>query len=95
MARACSPAPAVGRDGIVAWFETNHGPRRRGKHVGANTVVDVDGDRAVVVSDFVFYGWKDARLLVRGAGRYHDALVRVDDGWRFVRREAELAAPAE
>ena len=63
-------------------------PERRGLHVGANAIIDVEGDTARAVSDFVFMrreGTPDP--IVKFVGRYADEFVRTRDGWRFRRRE--------
>jgi len=67
-------------------------PERRGRHLTMNPVVDIDGDAARVVSDFLFFGRDpgapiDAPPELRYVGRYHDDLVRSDLGWQFRRRE--------
>ena len=90
---AFGPKVATGRDALVAWFDENHPPHRRGKHVTVNTVVDVDGDRASARSDFVFLRHIDGALTIEAAGRYRDRLVRIDGRWMIVRRDAELMAP--
>lgn len=85
---------ATGRDAIVRWFEANQPPERRGKHITANAVIDVDGGRAEVRSDYVFLTFVDGTLAPALAGRYHDQLRRVGGRWLFERREARpLAAP--
>ena len=48
---------ATGRAELATWFEGRQPPHRRGKHVSVNPVVDVDGDRADVVSDYLFVRW--------------------------------------
>ena len=85
-----------GRAAIARWYrETQGDPGRRGKHITSNVVSDIDGDRATVVSDFVFLRF-DGGLLVPGTvGRYRDSMVREADGWRFARREIDILQPPE
>jgi 3-phenylpropionate/cinnamic acid dioxygenase small subunit len=86
---------ATGRDAIVHWFDENHPPERRGKHVCVNPLIDVDGGRATVVSDFLFLRFIDGTLTTKFVGRYRDAFVRVDGEWRIERRDiALLEAPS-
>lgn len=71
----------------------------RGKHLCANSVIDVDGDRARVVSDFVKLrpaaGAEGAGgYEIQVMGRYEDDLRRVDNEWRFARRDVRLPGDA-
>jgi 3-phenylpropionate/cinnamic acid dioxygenase small subunit len=79
---------ATGPVAIVAVIAGLQTPERRGLHVGANAIVDVEGDTARSESDFVFMrreGGPDP--IVKFIGRYIDSFVRTRDGWRFRRRE--------
>ncbi|MEJ7583939.1 MAG: nuclear transport factor 2 family protein [Acidimicrobiales bacterium] len=73
-----------GRDAIRAAVEPNQQAEQRGRHLLSEPVIDIDGDRAVVTTDYAFVSRK---LVVSSAGRYHDVLVRSDDRWRFASRE--------
>lgn len=84
----------TGRPALAAWFAERQSAERRGKHLTTNTVVDIDGDRAVAVSDFVFVIVTRDGVKPTMTGRYHDSLTRVDGLWLFARREATLLAPA-
>ena len=66
-------------------------------HVTVDATVEVDGDRATqdVTLLVVNRPAPDApsearRSKVQRSGRYHDELVRTEDGWRFARRTAFL-----
>jgi len=79
---------ATGPAAITAMIGALQTPERRGIHVGANVIIDVEGDTARAVSDFVFIrreGTPDP--IVKFVGRYADQFVRTRDGWRFRRRE--------
>ena len=79
---------AIGPAAIVAMISALQTPERRGLHAGVNAIIDVDGDTASAVSDFVFMrreGTPDP--IVKFVGRYADQFVRTRDGWRFRRRE--------
>ena len=79
---------ATGPAAIAATISALQTPERRGIHAGVNAIIDVDGDTARAVSDFVFMrreGTPDP--IVKFVGRYHDRFVRTRDGWRFRRRE--------
>jgi uncharacterized protein (TIGR02246 family) len=84
-----------GRDAIRDAVEAMQPPERRGRHLTMNAVVDLDGDTAHVVSDFLFFG-RDPGASAEGTadlrylGRYHDDFVRSDAGWQFRRREIEF-----
>ena len=84
---------ATGPDALLRWFEKNQPPHRRGKHLTVNTLVDIDGDRARAVSDFVFLRWIGGALTVEATGKYRDALVRIAGHWKIERRDTELLLP--
>jgi 3-phenylpropionate/cinnamic acid dioxygenase small subunit len=85
-----------GRAAIVAWYETAQGhPKQRGKHLTANVVCDVEGDRASVVADFAWLRFSKGQLVPGTIGRYVDELVRGTDRWRFERREIQLLRAPE
>jgi hypothetical protein len=83
---------ATGPVAIVAVIAGLQTPERRGLHVGANAIIDVEGDTACSASDFVFMrreGGPDP--IVKFIGRYIDRFVRTSDGWRFRRREVRFS----
>jgi len=63
----------------------------RGKHVTLNSSIEVRGDEATVLSDFVFLAFDPdgSTWRVFAAGRYEDLMVR-QDRWRFRRRRDML-----
>lgn len=79
----------IGRERLRRWFERNQSP---GKHVTTNSVIELDGDRARAVSDYVFLAVIDGRLTATLAGRYDDELQRIDGRWRLHRR---IVAPMQ
>jgi hypothetical protein len=72
--------------------------RDEGKHLCLNSIIDVDGDRALVSSDFVKLdpGASGRGLVIGTAGRYVDELVRMDGSWFIARRDVFIqgGAPA-
>lgn len=72
-----------GRDATKGFIVKGQPPEHRGKHICFNSVIDVDGNRASAVTDYIFIG-KDKAII--SAGRYHDVLVRDPDRWRFAER---------
>lgn len=82
----------TGRDALERWFERAQPPQRRGKHLTTNAIIDVDveGDRASVVSDFVFVRLVDGVVRPEMAGRYRDAFVQIGDQWLIERRDVEM-----
>ena len=66
----------------------------RGKHLGFNAVIEVDGDTASVTSDVVKLRAAEpgsgAAFVVQTAGRNIDSLVRTKDGWRVASRRTDL-----
>jgi 3-phenylpropionate/cinnamic acid dioxygenase small subunit len=63
--------------------------RDEGKHLCLNSVIDVDGNRASVSSDFAKLdpAAGGAGFVIGTAGRYVDELVRIDGSWRIARRD--------
>jgi SnoaL-like domain len=80
----------TGHEQLRAWFESKQPPDRRGKHLTMNVVVDIDGDRARAVSDFVFLRLVDGSPSPAVAGRYRDELQCVNGRWLIGRREVHL-----
>ncbi len=77
-----------GRDAIRAAIEASQPPERRGRHLAVNVELDVDGDRATGVVDFMFWVRdREGTAKPMCLGRYDDQLVRTDGTWRFARRE--------
>jgi uncharacterized protein (TIGR02246 family) len=85
---------AEGRDQIRALMEKVQPDGARGKHMTANSTVDVDGDTATGTTDYLFVRGGAEGITIVSAGRYHDTLVRQDGRWRFrERRITFLATP--
>jgi len=80
-----------GQAAIKAFMEVAQAPERRGKHFMGQSVFEEHGDGSTVtaVSDYMFIArTADGGYAMTSAGRYHDELVRGDDGqWRFRSRE--------
>lgn len=80
----------TGRAELLRFFEDRQGlPEQRGRHWTLNTVVDVAGDTARAISDFVFLRLVDGNPTPVLAGRYHDDFICMGDRWRFARRLVE------
>jgi ketosteroid isomerase-like protein len=79
-----------GPDALMEFFTKRQGrPEQRGRHLTVNVVVDVEGDAARAVSDYVHLMVRDGAPTPALAGRYRDELVRDGDRWRFRRRVIE------
>ena len=85
-----------GRAEVRAFFEDLQGTAvQRGKHITANAIVDVTGDQASALSDFLFLRFVAGELTPVFTGRYHDRFAREGDRWCIARREiVQLHAPA-
>ncbi|HUY66341.1 MAG TPA: nuclear transport factor 2 family protein [Acidimicrobiales bacterium] len=79
-----------GRGDIRRYMESVQPPEARGKHITANSLVEVDGDTAVAHTDYLFVRAGAGGLTLVATGRYHDQLVRDGSRWRFRRREITL-----
>lgn len=59
-------------------------------HHATNRAITLDGDSATVVTYLINPVVLKGRAgVLREGGRYHDRLVRTDDGWRIVARREE------
>ncbi len=76
----------VGRDMLTS-FITN---APEGIHLNTSLQIELDGDRARVLSNFAFY---NLDMELGSMGVYDDVVVRTEDGWRFARREIQIAKP--
>ena len=81
----------AGRDAICDALIAKQPPERRGRHMTVNIVIDLDGDTARALSDFMFFAPDPEHgLVLRFVGRYADEFVRADAGWQFCRREIQM-----
>ena len=81
-----------GRDELAA-FAAGHtrAPERFHKHLVADPLISVDGERATATSYFLRLDEVGGERVVYAFGRYRDELVRCPDGrWRFAVRIAEI-----
>lgn len=85
---------AEGRDAIRALMEQVQGDGARGKHMTANTTVQVSGDTATSSTDYLMVRAGAEGIGIVSAGRYHDTLVRQDGKWRFRERRITFLAPS-
>jgi 3-phenylpropionate/cinnamic acid dioxygenase small subunit len=66
---------------------------RRTKHLCGNSIVDVDGQTARAVTDFVAYErLGDGAWQVHTIGQYQDRLILEDGMWRFAERRVVTGA---
>ncbi len=77
---------AEGRDAIRVLMEKVQPDGARGKHMTANSTVEVDGDTATGTTDYLFVRAGAEGIDIVSAGRYHDTLVRENGKWRFRER---------
>lgn len=81
---------ATGRKEIAAFLATvvptkGNGPQR--KHYICNTVIDIAGDVASAVSDYLIIRELDGGLIPVMGGTYKDRFKRVDDAWFFSEKQ--------
>jgi uncharacterized protein (TIGR02246 family) len=81
---------AEGRDAIKALMEKVQPAEARGKHITANSLIEVDGGTATVTTDYLFVRTTSAGPAIVAAGRYHDRLVRRGARWLFEERRITL-----
>ena len=61
-------------------------PGKRRKHFTTNVIIDLAGDSATVVSNFLVVRDSDAGPVIAVAGTYDDIVVRTGEGWKFKSR---------
>jgi len=76
-----------GREEIKAFIRAGQPPQLRGKHVAVNSVIEVHGQKATALTDYVFVGRDGDGLVITNAGRYHDRLVKDGQRWLFSERK--------
>ena len=59
-------------------------PGRRRKHFTANIIVDLAGDSATVISNFLVVRDSEAGPVIAVAGTYDDIVVRTAAGWKSI-----------
>jgi len=85
----------AGRDSIRALMTGMMPPGRRGQHVTSNSLVDVDGDSATVITDYLFVRPTADGPTIVAAGRYHDRLAREGRRWLFRERSITMLGGPE
>jgi len=79
--RACGPAE------ITAWLTQSVPAEPRRMHYVMNSVIRVDGAAADAKSNYLVMMDSEAGPFPSVCGTYVDRLVRLDEAWRFRRRE--------
>jgi uncharacterized protein (TIGR02246 family) len=79
---------SAGRPAIRKFLEPFMEGERAGgtKHLTMNSVIDVTGDTAMGVSDFLVIQRREDRVVTSRVGQYHDEYVRAAGEWRFKSR---------
>ena len=83
-----------GRDELRQAFSSTAGAVR-GKHMTANSVFDIDGDRASGRTDYAFFLVTAGGIVPASVGRYHDEFIRGPEGWRFRSRTIVPMSPPD
>lgn len=92
---------ATGPDAIFELMDSTigHDPRPEGSgtyHVMTNEQIAVDGDRALARTKWIYVTpGDDGAPRMELLGHYEDELIREDGRWKFLRREAPVAIPAQ
>jgi hypothetical protein len=61
-------------------------PGKRRKHLTANILIELTGDSATVVSNFLVVRDSETGPVIAVAGTYDDTVVRTAEGWKFKSR---------
>lgn len=75
----------AGRPAIRRFLEPFMEAERAGgiKHLTMNSVIDVNGDSAIVLSDFLVVRRIPGRVVPARVGQYHDVLSKSSGSWRI------------
>jgi uncharacterized protein (TIGR02246 family) len=87
--------PLVGRDALAAFVTERKDIQPGIRHFNTNLVVEVDGDVVRGTAYCFAPRIADGQLRLRAIGRYHDVLVRLDEGWRFAERRIDQWLPRD
>ena len=79
-----------GRGEVRSFIEPTQQEEDRGRHILSEPAIEVDGDTALVVTDFVFVSRTN---IIMTTGRYLDTVRRCPDRWAFASREIVFSGP--
>ena len=79
-----------GRGEVRSVIEPTQQEEDRGRHILSEPAIEVDGDTALVVTDFVFVSRTN---IIMTTGRYLDTVRRCPDRWAFASREIVFSGP--
>jgi hypothetical protein len=80
---------ATGSEGIerlLRGLVPEPAPGKRRKHFTANIIIELAGDSATVISNFLVVRDSPTGPTIAVAGTYDDTVVRTSDGWKFKSR---------
>ncbi len=83
----------TGHAALRAFIEDDQKPSHRGLHLTTDSVIDFDGESAIVRSNFLFVASGETSGVVVAGGKYLDVLVPQGERWLFQERETVLFAP--
>jgi hypothetical protein len=78
---------AKGHADIAAWLTQSVPPRPARVHYVMNTIIDLDGTRATARSNYLVMVEGPQGPIPSVCGVYDDVLVKLPEGWRFLRRQ--------
>ena len=81
---------AAGREAIerlLRGLVPEPAPGKRRKHFTTNIVIELSGNRATVISNFLVVRESEAGPVVSVAGTYDDTVVKTDGEWKFKSRK--------
>jgi uncharacterized protein (TIGR02246 family) len=84
---------ASGRDEIAAAFAATAANAQGGKHITANTVIELQEDKADVRTDWVYFRGMADGVVPAAIGRYYDKLEKKSGGWLIRERRIVPTAP--
>jgi hypothetical protein len=81
-----------GREALTAYIaKAPVPPAAYNKHLTIDPLIEIDGDRATVVSYWLLLkGDAEGHPAIGSFGRYRDVLVQADGAWRIKERRTEL-----
>src|SRR6202522_3865639 len=73
-------------EGLLRGLAPEPAPGKRRKHLTTNIIIDLAGDSATVVSNFLVVRDSEAGPVISVAGTYDDTVVRVGADWKVKSR---------
>jgi hypothetical protein len=86
ISRNGNAAGPEGIENLLRGLVPEPAPGNRRKHFTANIIIELSGDTATAISNFLVVRDSEAGPVIAVAGTYDDTVVRTPGGWKFKSR---------